>query len=225
MDDELVDVEPCSPACAELLDRRGHLALLVSPGNPYYSVSRLTTMLRWARTEMNGVDVVVSDLDMTAVTYLGQGRPRKEAYKKAHADVRQMASRIRRARDAASAGDTRVSEFKDWVDHPQYHRARDRLRRATEHPHYRRLFRQGTRTALKANMPDEWEPTEQQIDTGLLHSERALPFILNAAAILGVPEAVCAYSRPAPQVTYFFAENSRYTAFPGQGYLGLRVRE
>lgn len=225
MDGALVEVEPCSRACARILDRRGHIALLVSPGNPYFSASRLTTLLRWAHREMSGVDVVVSDLDMTAATYLGQGRPQHEAHKKARADVRQMASRIRRARDAADAGDVRISEFKDWIDHPEYRRARAYLEQAIEHPDYRTLFREGTRTALKAKMPDGWEPTEEQINTGLLHSERALPFILNAAAILNVPEAACAYSRPSPQVTYFFAERSPFKAFPGQGYLGLRVRE
>ncbi|MEU1078028.1 MULTISPECIES: tRNA-dependent cyclodipeptide synthase [unclassified Streptomyces] len=225
MDDALVDVQPCSPACARILDRRGHIVLLVSPGNPYFSAHRLTTMLRWAHQEMSGVDVVVSDLDMTAATYLGQGRSQQEAHKKARADVRQMASRIRRARIAADADDVRVSEFKDWIDHPEYRQARAYLDQAIEHPDYRPLLREGTRTALKAKMPDDWEPTEDQINTGLLHSERALPFILNAAKILGVPEAACAYSRPAPQVTYFFTGHSTFKAFPGQGYLGLRVRE
>ncbi|MCF2436874.1 tRNA-dependent cyclodipeptide synthase [Streptomyces thinghirensis] len=75
MDGAAVEVEPCSRTCARILERRGHLALLVSPGNPYFSVSRLTTLLSWAHREMNAVDVVVSDLDMTAATYLGQGPP------------------------------------------------------------------------------------------------------------------------------------------------------
>ncbi|MCF2436873.1 tRNA-dependent cyclodipeptide synthase [Streptomyces thinghirensis] len=128
-----------------------------------------------------------------------------------------MASRVRRASDAAGAGDARVSEFRDWIDHPEYRRARAYLEQAIEHPDYRPLFREGTRTALKARMPDGWEPTEEQINTGLLHSERALPFILNAVGILGVPEAACAYSRPAPQIRYFFAERKPVQSLPGPG--------
>lgn len=48
---------------------------------------------------------------------------------------------------------------------------------------------------------------------------------LRAAGILGVPEAACAYSRPSPQVMYFFTGRSPFKAFPGQGYPGVRVRE
>ncbi|NEA45296.1 tRNA-dependent cyclodipeptide synthase [Streptomyces sp. SID10815] len=225
MEPALVDVEPCSDNCARILARRERIALTVSPGNPYFSVSRLTTLLRWAVREMRGVDVVVSDLQMTAATYLGQGRPYGEARRKARADVRQMASRIRRARQAAGSPDVRVSEFADWIDHPEYRRAHAYVRQAIEHPDYRPLYRAGTREALRARMPADWEPTEEQIDTGLLHSERALPFTINAAGILGVPEAVVAYSRPAPQARYFFNEGSAFRAFPGQAYIGLRVRE
>ncbi|MGI5336301.1 tRNA-dependent cyclodipeptide synthase [Streptomyces sp. CA-181903] len=225
MDRAPVDVEPCSPGCARVLARREHIALLVSPGNPYFSVSRLTTLLRWAASEMKGVDVVVSDLRMTAATYLGQGRSHAEAHKKARADVRQMASRIRRARAAAGSPAIGVSEFEDWAGHPEYRRAHAYVRQATRHPEYRPLYREGTRQALKARMPEGWEPTEEQIEAGLVHSEKALPFTINAAAILGVPEAVVAYSRPAPQATYFFTEGSAFRAFPNLGYIGLRVRE
>ncbi|WP_425589109.1 tRNA-dependent cyclodipeptide synthase [Streptomyces similanensis] len=111
------------------------------------------------------------------------------------------------------------------MDHPEYRRAHAYVRQAIEHPDFRPLCREGTREALKARMPAGWEPTEEQVDAGLLHSERALPFTINAAGILGVPEAVVAYSRPAAQAKYFFTEGSAFHAFPGQAYIGLRVRE
>ncbi|WEH31960.1 tRNA-dependent cyclodipeptide synthase [Streptomyces sp. AM 4-1-1] len=78
--------------------------------------------------------------------------------------------------------------------------------------------------ALKARMPEGWEPTEEQVDIGLVHSEKALPFTINAAGILGMPQSVVAYSRPAAQTKYFFTGGSAFRAFPGQGYIGLRVR-
>ncbi|MBB5937218.1 tRNA-dependent cyclodipeptide synthase [Streptomyces zagrosensis] len=220
----LVEVEPCSDNCARILAGREHIVLMVSPGNPYFSAARLTVLLRWAVEEMKGADVVMSDLQMTTATYLGQGRPRREACRKARADVRQMASRIRRARESVKGWDIRVSEFGDWAYHPEYRRAHAYIQRAIHHPDYRPLYRQGTREALKARMPKGWEPTEEQIDTGLLHSEKALPFTINAAGILAVPEAVVAYSRPASQARYFFTDGSAFRAFPGQGYIGLRVR-
>ncbi len=225
MEEDLVEVEPSSDNCARILAGREHLALMVSPGNPYFSVSRLTILLRWATQEMKRVDVIVSDLEMTASTYLAQGRAEKEAYKKARADIRQMASRIRRAREAAGDPDVRVSEFGEWSGHPEYQRARAYVRQALTDPTYRALYRQGTREAVKARMPEGWEPTEHQIDAGLVHSEKALPFVINAVGIFGVAQVVTAYSRPAAQFRYFFTPHSPFRASPGQAYIGVRARE
>ncbi|MET9550719.1 tRNA-dependent cyclodipeptide synthase [Streptomyces sp. NPDC006627] len=224
MDRDLVDIEPTSDRCARILAGREHLVLMVSPGNPYFSVSRLTVLLTWATREMKHTDVLVSDLEMTAATYLAQGRPQREACKKARADLRQMASRIRRAREAAGDPDVRVSEFGQWTAHPEYQRAHAYAQQALHDPAYRALYRQGTYEAVKARMPDSWEPTEAQIDAGLVHSDRALPFVLNAVGILGAPEAVTAYSKPAAHFQYFFTEGGTHRAFPGQGYIGLRAR-
>ncbi|GAU70663.1 hypothetical protein SSP35_21_00580 [Streptomyces sp. NBRC 110611] len=226
MTEDLVEIEPCSDGCAEILAGREHLVLMVSPGNPYFSVSRLTVLLRWAAREMKRADVVVSDLQMTAATYLAQGRTAQVAAKKARADIRQMASRIRRARQAAGDPGVRVSEFGDFSGHPEYQRARAYARQAAlDDPVYRSLQRQGTRDAAKARMPGGWEPTEQQIEAGLIHSEKALPLVLNAVGIFDSAEAVTAYSRPAALFRYFFDPVSRYRAFAGQAYIGVRVLE
>ncbi|MFD5271829.1 tRNA-dependent cyclodipeptide synthase [Streptomyces sp. NPDC058335] len=225
MESELVDIEPCSDNCARILEAGEHLVLMVSPGNPYFSVSRLTVLFQWAAREIRHVDVVVSDLEMTEATYLARGLAANEARKKARADVRQMASRIRRARQAAGAPDLRVSEFEDWTGHLEYRRARDYVQQAMQDPAYRALCREGTRAAAQARMPAGREPTDEQITAGLIHSEKALPFAVNAVGILGASRAVTAYSRPAPHFTYFFTTGSAFRAFPGQGYIGLRARE
>ncbi|WP_051858625.1 tRNA-dependent cyclodipeptide synthase [Streptomyces cellulosae] len=225
MQRELVDVTPCTDNCARILEAGEHLVLTVSPGNPYFSVSRLTILFQWAASKIRHVDVVVSDLEMTEATYLARGLEAGKARKKARADVRQMASRIRRARQAAGTPGLRVSEFGDWAGHPQYRRARAYVRQAMQDPAYRALYREGTRAAAKARMPAGWEPTEEQITAGSIHSEKALPFAVNAVGILGASQAVTAYSRPAPHFTYFFTPDSMFRAFPGQGYIGLRARE
>ncbi|MEV2255565.1 tRNA-dependent cyclodipeptide synthase [Streptomyces sp. NPDC050147] len=225
MESELVDVDPCSDNCARILSAGEHLVLMVSPGNPYFSVSRLAILFQWAAQNIKHVDVVVSDLQMTEATYLARGLAENQARKKARADLRQMASRIRRARDMVSAPDLRVSEFGGWTGNPEYRRAHAFAQEALRDPAYRALYREGTREAAKARMPDGWEPTEQQITAGLIHSEKALPFVINASGILGASQAVTAYSRPAAQFTYFFTEGSAFRAFSGQGYIGVRARE
>ncbi|MFD5103371.1 tRNA-dependent cyclodipeptide synthase [Streptomyces albidochromogenes] len=225
MEHELVDIEPCTDNCARLLEAGEHIALMVSPGNPYFSVSRLAILFQWAAQEIKHVDIVVSDLQMTEATYLARGLMDNEARKKARADVRQMASRIRRARQAAGDPDLRVSEFEDWTDNPEYRRAHAYVQHAMQDPAYRALCRQGTRDAAKARMPAAWQPTEQHITKGLIHTEKALPFAINAVGILGASQTVTAYSRPAAQFTYFFTQDSAFRAFPGQGYIGVRARE
>jgi len=167
----------------------------------------------------------VSDLQMTTATYLARGLPGNKAGKKARADVRQMASRIRRARQAAGNPDLRVSEFEEWTDNLEYRRARAYVQHAMQDPAYRALCWQGTRDAAKARMPAGWEPTAQHITTGLIHTEKALPFAINAVGIFGASQAVTAYSKPAAQFTYFFVGNSAFRAFSGQGYIGVRARE
>ncbi|MFI6390930.1 tRNA-dependent cyclodipeptide synthase [Nonomuraea sp. NPDC050547] len=221
----LVDVEPCSARCARILAGREHITLLVSPGNPYFSAARLAATFRWAARTVRRVDVLVSDLEMTAATYLARGRPDHHAYRRARADISQMAARIRRARDTAGRPDLRVSEFAEWAGTAEYRRGLAYAREAIADPAYGPLLRAGTRDALMARMPQGWEPTPQQIDIGLVHGEKTLPFIVNAVGILGVSESVTAYSRPTPCTRYFFSDGAKYRAFPGQGYIGLRVRE
>ncbi|MEV4897621.1 tRNA-dependent cyclodipeptide synthase [Nonomuraea sp. NPDC055795] len=221
----VVDVEPCSARCAQILAGREHLTLLVSPGNPYFSAARLAATFRWAVRTVKRVDVLVSDLEMTAATYLARGRPEHHAYRRARADISQMAARIRRARDLAGRPDLRVSEFAEWAGTAEYRRGLAYARQAIADPGYGPLLRAGTRAALMARMPQDWEPTPRQIDIGLVHSEKTLPFIVNAVGILGVPETVTAYSRPTPDTRYFFTDGAKYRAFPGQGYIALRVRE
>ncbi|MQY03222.1 tRNA-dependent cyclodipeptide synthase [Actinomadura macrotermitis] len=220
-----VEVEPCGERSAQLLARGRHLVIQVSPGNPYFSTVRLAVMFGWAARRFQGVDVVMSDLEMTAATYLGQGRPEHRARKKAKADVRQMKHRIERALRRAGDPGVRVSEFGDWADAPAYRRACAYLDEAIADPGYGPIYRDDTRIALKAGMPEGWEPTDAQLATGLVHSYKALPFALNAPEILGVPEAVTTSSRPAEHVTYFFTGGAKYTAFPGQGYTALRTCE
>ncbi|WP_157246674.1 tRNA-dependent cyclodipeptide synthase [Nonomuraea typhae] len=223
-EDALVDVEPCSARCAQILTGREHLTLLVSPGNPYFSAARLAATFRWAARAVKKVDVLVSDLEMTVATYLARGRPEHHAYRRARADISQMAARIRRARDTVGRPYPRVSEFADWSGTAEYRRGLAYARRAIADPEYGPLLRAGTRAALMARMPEGWEPTPRQIDIGQVHSEKTLPFVINAVGILGVPETVTAYSRLTPDTRYFFTEDARFRAFPGQGYIALRIR-
>ncbi|MFI6515287.1 tRNA-dependent cyclodipeptide synthase [Spirillospora sp. NPDC050679] len=217
-------MEPFGEESAQLLARGRHLVIQVSPGNPYFSTTRLAVMIGWAVRRFEGVDVVMSDLEMTAATYLGRGRPERQARKKARADVRQMAHRIERALHRAGDPAVRVTQFDHWTTRPAYRQTRAYLARAVADPDYGPLYRQGARTALKAAMPDEWEPTDAQIATALVHSDKALPLALNAPAILSVPEAVTTSSRPAPHTIYFFTPDAKYHPFPGQGYTALRTR-
>ncbi|MFI6294624.1 tRNA-dependent cyclodipeptide synthase [Nonomuraea sp. NPDC050790] len=218
-----VEVEPCSPRCARILAGREHLTLLVSPGNPYFSAARLAQTFRWAVQAVKRVDVVVADLEMTVATYLARGRAEQHAYRRARADISQMAARIRRARDDAGRPDLRVSEFAEWAGTPEYRRALAYTREAVADPGYGLLTRAATRAALMARMPDGWEPTPRQIDIGQVHTERTLPFIVNAVGILGVAETVTACSRTTPDTRYFFTEDAKFRAFPGQGYAALHV--
>ncbi|MFI6504907.1 tRNA-dependent cyclodipeptide synthase [Nonomuraea typhae] len=225
VEDALVDVEPCSARCARILTGREHITLLVSPGNPYFSAARLTATFRWAVRAVKRVDVLVSDLEMTVATYLARGRPDQHAYRRARADISQMAARIRRACESVGRPYPRVSEFAEWADTAEYRRGLAYARRAMADPDYGPLLRAGTRAALRAKMPASWEPTPQQIDLGLVHSEKTLPFIINAVGILDVAETVTAYSRLTPDTRYFFTEGAKFRAFPGQGYIGLRIRK
>ncbi|WP_344496611.1 hypothetical protein [Nonomuraea monospora] len=70
-------------------------------------------------------------------------------------------------------------------------------------------MRAGTRQALRARMPESWEPAQEQLDIGQVHSEKAPPFSLKvpeavtacspARAVLPRAQAACTVSRPARQ--------------------------
>ncbi|WP_399935054.1 tRNA-dependent cyclodipeptide synthase [Streptomyces kanamyceticus] len=161
-------------------------------------------------------------ISVASSTHTAETRPHRH-----HPQLRSPSSNPRgRPRKRATPNpDVRVSEFGQWTANAAYQRAHAYAQQAQHDPAYRALYRQGTREAVKARAPDNWEPTEAQIDAGLVHSGRALPFVLNAVGILGVPEAVTAYSKPAAHFQYFFTEGGTHRAFPGQGYICLRARQ
>ncbi len=96
-----------------------------------------------------------------------------------------MLSRVRQAREGARAPEVRLSQFADWTEHRAYRRARSYLLHAVADPRYGPLYRQGTREALQAGMPEGFEPSEEQIDT----------------------------------------PGAAFHAFPGQGHIGVTVRD
>ncbi|MCK2218576.1 tRNA-dependent cyclodipeptide synthase [Actinomadura sp. ATCC 31491] len=141
----LVEVGPCNAASAAILARCEHIVLLVSPGNSYFSAARLAATFAWAVRNVGDVHVLVSDAEMTAATYLARGRPEQDAYRKARDDIRQMAARIRRARDSAGTPDLRISEVADWTGNAAYRHALAYARQAIADPRY---------IALRVRPPD-----------------------------------------------------------------------
>jgi cyclo(L-tyrosyl-L-tyrosyl) synthase len=218
---------PLTDNCAAILGRAQHIVLGVSPGN-FFSEERLAATIHWAGQRFESVSLLYPHVDMVVYTYLGRGYEPKHARERAHRDVRQVANRIHRAcnADCASTVKPEVVRISDGFHTETYKKAREDITRAkAEHARFRDVCARMVEDVLRAGMPTGWEPTVEQLATGMEYLEIELPYFIDTPGILGVAESLFAYRLTPAFAPYLYCAEAPLPASKGQGFLTLESRE
>ena len=218
-------VIPFASRCGEILGRRRHIMLGISPGNGYFCEQRLTAMVRWAARRFERVDLITAHTEMAMCTYLGRGYEPKHARARAYRDVRQMTNRIRRsvAASQANVGQVAVRYMNDAFDSAAYLRARREIARAQrEHPLLERTLTAMVTDALRGQMPPDWRPSADELSAGREYLEMELPYLMDTPGLLGVEESLFAYRVVPACAPFLYGPDACLPVSPGQGFITVQ---
>ncbi|WP_129842985.1 tRNA-dependent cyclodipeptide synthase [Streptomyces sp. RFCAC02] len=188
--------EPLTDNCDRILKRGDHALIGVSPGNSYFSESRITGLLTWAAARCRAVHVMIPDSAFTH-TLLALGYSPGRARRKTSSEASRIRNRVERAAAAAALrpGTLTVFRLAEIEASAVY---RDLLRRAQE------AYRDDAATrdsvarvvapVLRGHL-DGASPTADQLDEAAAYLLAETPLLLDTPGLLGVPSSAGIYHR------------------------------
>ena len=216
-------LEPFNDTCRVTCEKREHVVLGVSPGNSYFRVELLASLLGWLCDEFGQVDVVVPDSALLH-TYLALGYSGPRAAKKVHTEVSVLRNRVVRGWNAGGgrrAGDG-LYLMSDLIGRESYQVLLARAEEAIARDSELRLTGLRMTRAVLLSRGDGTEPTPGQLEQGLRYLVAELPFFLSSADIFGVPSSVCVYHQVVPLADVIFAGGSPLSPSARQAYALFR---
>ncbi|MFD6157548.1 tRNA-dependent cyclodipeptide synthase [Nocardia sp. NPDC060256] len=215
---------PLTPNCAELLARREHVFLGISPFNSYFKRARIAELTRWAAAEFAYVQFHLPDVPCV-FTLRALGLPEDKARKRAHENGLKMRNRIRDALGSAglSGLESRVIDWTYLAENPVFaelHREAQDL--FATHQEFRDRCLETTRNVLRHRLPDGAEPTADQCRLAAQYFLADIPLLIDTAGIVGSESSLYAYHRNIPFIDALFHRELPMQPVARQGYLTVR---
>lgn len=195
-----------SKRCTELIARREHLLIGISPFNSRFSTDYVSSLLAWAIAGFHRVDVLLPDEESASLLLLASGVPQTKALRKARKELRRHHRALRHI--LAAWGDatshTRIIEFSDYFHDERYLELRSAAQNAFENcPAFRdaclrmssQVLDRRTRTT---DAPCRMLDADAGVHLASSYVLTEMPFYLCSAELLGTDCSVLAYHRPWP---------------------------
>lgn len=194
-----------SERCNELIARREHLLVGISPFNSRFSTEYVSSLLAWASAGFRRVDVLLPDEESAALLLIATGVSQTKALRKARKELRRHRRSLEHILDARGNATslTRIIDFSDYFHDERYLKMRSAAQNAFENC---RAFRDACLCMSRQAL----ERRTQTTGTCMLLSADAdvhlassyvlaeMPFYLCSAKLLGTDCSVLAYHRPWP---------------------------
>lgn len=212
-------VEPFTDACAAIWEQRKHVVCGVSPGNSYFQVSRLTSLLGWLSTEFEQVDVIIPDSALHH-TYLALGYEPRRAARKARDETNVLYNRVVRAWETHGGpreldGLNRMSEV---ASNDVYLERFAECEQALKED--RALWETCEEMSIEvlAGRGYDGPPETERIERAMQYLLAELPFFLASADIFGAPSSLNFYHQRLALAELIFSGKSVLQPSPRQGY-------
>lgn len=213
-----ITAEPLTEQCAEPWVRGEHACLGISPFNSYFSLERITALVRWANKRFCGWHLFVPD-QAAAYTLEAAGYAPERARRKAHRQARYLRNKI----DAALAhagiadGDALVLDGAALEHHSHYTAL---LAEAHEQFATDAVFRDAclgaSRWVLQARTDEE--PTSEQLHSAVRYFLAELPLFLDTPGLVGTDSSVFCYHQPPTFLHALYQRELPCRPHHGQGF-------
>ncbi|MEU6259458.1 tRNA-dependent cyclodipeptide synthase [Streptomyces sp. NPDC047043] len=214
---DLFEVRPFTPHCEVILTAADHAVIGVSPGNSYFSASRIQDLARWGLALFERVDFVYTDLHV-AEMYEASGYTADDARRKAVKNLRGVRAKVLGAVRAADPGGTRLRAhaMSDFRDNTAYREIHEDLRtRLTSDDEFRTTCEQLVEAFLATK---DRQVTVRQREVCMEYVTAEAPLFLDTPAILGVPSSLNCYHQLLPMAGLLYSPGAGLRASRNQGH-------
>ncbi|WP_457982675.1 tRNA-dependent cyclodipeptide synthase [Bacillus paralicheniformis] len=209
--------------CNEILKRRRHVLIGISPFNSRFSEDYIHRLISWAVREFQHVSVLLAGKE-AANLLEALGTPNGKAERKVRKEVSRNRRFAEKALEAHGGNPEAIHTFSDFANQTAYQRLRMEVEDAFfDQPHFRKACLEMSHAAIlgraRGIRMDVQEVSAAMLELAVEYVIAELPFFIAAPDILGVEETLLAYHRPwklGEQISrHEFAVKMR----PNQGYL------
>ncbi|TDC44337.1 tRNA-dependent cyclodipeptide synthase [Micromonospora sp. KC213] len=212
-------VEPLTDVSRVIWEQRKHVVCGVSPGNSYFQVPRLASLLGWLRAEFERVDVIIPDSALHH-TYLALGYEPQRAVRKARGETNVLYNRVVRA--WKTHGGPReldgLQRMSDLVSNEVYRERFVECEQALKEDRALWETCQEMSEEVLATRGYDGPPDTARIERAMQYLLAELPFFLASADIFGAPSSLNFYHQRLALAELIFSGGSVLEPSPRQGY-------
>lgn len=192
--------------CTEVIARRDHVLIGISPFNSRFSPDYVASLLAWASTSFRRVDVLLPDEESAALLLIAAGTPVTKALRKTRKELNRHRRSLRKILDGMgeALSRTRIIEFADYFCNERYRQMKALAQDAFENcAEFRTACLEMSNHVLtRRNLaPDSLPRPPDPAEAALVAAPYILteiPFYLCSADLLDTTSSVLAYHRPWP---------------------------
>ena len=211
-------VEPYTSHCAVIYGEADHAVIGVSPGNSYFSATRLHDLALWGLARFDRVDFVYTDL-FVAEMHEADGYAPVQARQKAVKNLRGVRAKVSSACAQADPKGDRLSwhPMSAFQGNTAYREIHGHLQRQlTADSDFRGVCEALVTTFLASKASEA--ASEQQRSVCLDYVLAEAPLFLDTPAILGVPSSLNCYHQLLPLAELLYSRGAGLRASRNQGH-------
>ncbi|CAL7961546.1 Cyclodipeptide synthase [Gammaproteobacteria bacterium] len=216
---------PVSKRCEEILKKREHVLIGISPLNSYYSEDRITKLIHWGHTSFKEFHILTADT-LSEYNFLAVGYPLKKAKKKTRQNWNSLYNKITRA--FQSIGMTEETYQKKIIalsgklpENNIYKKLHDVcLERYKQDEAFRQKCMESSKMVLENY---GGAVVDSSLDIAINYLLGELPFYLDTPRMLNVNSSLLVYHKAIPFFTDIYQDREKNLIADTQGHLILEI--
>lgn len=212
---------PVSSRCEEILHKREHVLVGVSPLNSYYSEANILTLLKWAKDNFSSFHILTADT-LFKKNFLALGYTELKSLQKTRSHWNLLKNKILRC--LSSLGYSQEESLEKIIamngklpNSPAYSDIKDRfLEKFNTDKSFKELCLESSKEVLKSYSKNV-DSASLEIAANYLLEE--IPFYIDTPAMLNVPSSLMVYHRAIPFFTSLYKERKNNFISFNQGHL------
>jgi cyclo(L-tyrosyl-L-tyrosyl) synthase len=222
-------VRPLTDNSREILGKRRHVLIGISPFNSYFSEARLRELASWGRKNFEAMHLFIPDVP-TTYTLLALGYPPKEASWKAKRQVRYVINKTERALEAVGISGAKAKEvLLTWEKLEANARYQTLLEEAAKVYEQDVDFRKDCQDAawwvLEKRVGDPTARSTVDLDLAAKYLLSEMPLFVDTPGVLEKESSLFAYHQCPQLLERLYRGGYRLRVADNQGFVLMACRE